>query len=136
MRDEIPALDRAGLRRFGYTTGIIVSGLFGLILPWLFGHGIPRWPWVLAAILVLWALVLPGSLKPVYTAWMRVGMVLGYVNTRIILFLLYYVVFVPVGMVRRVIGRDSMARALTPASSESYRAVSRQRDRKHFERPY
>lgn len=37
---DIPQLDAKGLREFGLTTGAIIIGLFGLVLPLLFGH----WP--------------------------------------------------------------------------------------------
>jgi hypothetical protein len=33
---SIPELDARGLRQFALTTGGIVAGLFGLLLPWLF----------------------------------------------------------------------------------------------------
>jgi hypothetical protein len=136
IKGEIPELDRAGLRKFGLTTGAIVALLFGFLLPWLFNLSHALWPWILAAILVFWALVLPTSLAPVYKGWMKVGMVLGFINTHIILFLLYYLVFFPVGLVIRIAGRDPMARTLTSAPGDSYRVASKQRDHKHFERPY
>jgi hypothetical protein len=136
LNSEIPELDGAGLRKFGVTTGVIVTLLFGLLLPWLLGHGYPLWPWVLGAILLLWAQFMPRTLAPVYAVWMRFGMVLGVVNTRIILFLLYTMVFVPVGLAFRVFGRDPMTRALTPGSADSYRTMSKKRDHGHFERPY
>ena len=63
---EIPELDRPGLRRFGLTTGAIVAALFGVLLPYLFDHAWPRWPWVIAAILITWATVAPGTLRLVY----------------------------------------------------------------------
>jgi hypothetical protein len=43
---NIPELDKAGLRRFGLTTGIIVAVLFGIVLPWVFNLGWPTWPWM------------------------------------------------------------------------------------------
>ena len=33
---RIPQLDKAGLRKFGITTGILIAVLFGLFIPWLF----------------------------------------------------------------------------------------------------
>ena len=51
---EIPKLDKKGLRDFGLLTGVIFVALFGLLLPWLRGHGLPRWPWGVSA--TLWFL--------------------------------------------------------------------------------
>ena len=136
IKTDIPQLDQAGLRKFGLTTAAIIIVLFGLLLPWLFGHRLPLWPWIVAAVLAVWAMALPASLAPVYRGWMRVGMLLGFINTHIILFLLYYLIFLPLGLVIRLVGRDAMARSMTAAPGDSYRVVSAQRDHRHFERPY
>ena len=64
----IPELDRKGYRDFGVTTGAIVAGLFGLFFPWVFGRAFPAeypwWPWALFAVLAVWGLAAPMSLKP------------------------------------------------------------------------
>ena len=135
INSEIEELDKAGLRKFGFTTGIIVCLLFGLLLPWLFGFNLPLWPWILALVLWLWAAIHPATLRPVYRGWMRVGLVLGFINTRIILFILFYLIFLPVGLVMKLFNNDPMARKLQQDQG-SYRVISRQRDNKHFERPY
>ena len=69
--EDIPELDTPGLRKFGITTGLIIALLFGLALPYLFEWPWPRWPWIVGAVLIGWALVLPASLKQVYLNWMR-----------------------------------------------------------------
>ena len=135
IQSDIQELDKAGLRKFGITTGVIVCLLFGLLLPWLFSHGLPLWPWIVALILWLWAALLPTTLRPVYKGWMRVGMVLGFINTRIILFILFYLIFLPVGLVMKLFGNDPMARRLQK-QQDSYRVIGRERNNTHFERPY
>ncbi|MBT8450027.1 MAG: hypothetical protein KJO69_10070, partial [Gammaproteobacteria bacterium] len=64
------------------------------------------------------------------------GMILGFINTHVVLFLLYYVIFFPIALIFKLIGKDPMARKLNKASDHSYRVVSHKRDHKHFERPY
>ena len=44
------------------------------------------------------ALVWPRSLTQVYRLWMTVGEVLGWINTRIILGVLFYLLFTPMGL--------------------------------------
>jgi len=58
----IEQLDRKGLRKFGLVTGAIVLVLFGFLLPWIFGHGLPRWPWYVAGTLWIPALLVPDLL--------------------------------------------------------------------------
>ena len=135
MTHEIKPLDTAGYRKFGLTTGAIVAGLFGIAIPWLFSLDYPKWPWILAAILAVWALVLPATLKPVYFGWMKFGNVMNWINTRLILGILFYGLFLPFGMVMRALGKDPMHRRLDPARS-SYRVISQNETKDHLERPY
>jgi len=129
----IPELDRAGLRQFGLVTGSIVAGLFGLFFPWLLGRSWPLWPWIVFVILAVWALIGPSSLRPVYRAWMRFGLLMSRVTTPIILGVVYFGIISPTGFLMRVGGKDPMARRLDD-TSQSYRVQSR--NRKHMEKPF
>jgi Saxitoxin biosynthesis operon protein SxtJ len=51
---------------------------------------------------VLAALLIPGRLGPARRAWMKLGEVIGYVTTPIIMAILYYVVVTPIAIVRRL----------------------------------
>jgi hypothetical protein len=135
MNQKVKKLDKQGLRKFGLTTGVIVAVLFGLLLPWLFNHDWPTWPWVVAVVLWVWAMLLPATLEAVYHGWMKVGHVLGWINTRIILGVMFYTVFFLVGLIMKVIGNDPMSRKIDKATT-SYRVSSHPRDKNHVERPY
>lgn len=136
MHSDIPQLDEPGLRKFGLTTGVIVVVLFALLLPWLFDlESMPIWPWVIAAALWLPALVWPRILNGVYRAWMKIGMALGWVNSRIILGLVFYVLIVPMGVVMRLLGKDPMRRRYD-STSKSYRISSHREPRERMEKPY
>src|SRR6185436_3054427 len=110
---------RGQLRSFG----LLVGGIFGLIGLWpmVWRHQSPRsWAVTLAVILVLPALVAPRILAPAYRVWMKLAEVLAWINTRILLGLVFFVVVTPIGLVMRLLGRDPMRRRLEP-STESYR---------------
>ena len=100
----------AELRKFGLTVG----GIFVLLaaVSWWRGHVLP--PAVMGGVggtLVALGLVAPRLLGPVEHWWMRGARVLGEVNTRIILTLLFYLVVFPVGWVLRWF-RDPLDRTL------------------------
>ena len=135
MSHEIQPLDALGYRKFGLTTGTIIIILFGLLIPWLFSLSYVKWPWVLGVALSLWALLAPTTLKPVYIGWMKFGNVMNWVNTRIILGILFYGIFLPIGIVMRVFGKDPMQRKLDRELS-SYRVQSQNEDKSNVERPY
>ncbi|WP_295543843.1 SxtJ family membrane protein [uncultured Thiohalocapsa sp.] len=132
---DIPALDAAGLRRFALTTAAIVAALFGLLLPWLGGFGWPLWPWALAAVLALWGLIRPAGLRPVYRGWMRFGLLASRITTPLILGLVFFLLFVPMGLVMRLAGHDPMRRKLDPQAA-TYRVPSRPLPRRSVEKPY
>lgn len=135
MNSEKKQQDKSELRKFGLTTGAIFALIFGLALPWLFNRDYPVWPWYLAATLWSLAVVLPLALRPVFKVWMTLGHWLGWINTRIILGVMFYTVFFFAGLVMKLIGKDPMARKIDKTVS-SYRVQSQARPRDHVERPF
>ncbi|HEY1850792.1 MAG TPA: SxtJ family membrane protein [Candidatus Binataceae bacterium] len=129
-----PPVSAKDLRIFGLVLGAMFAVFFGLI-PLLRHHATPRWPWILAGVLWLTALIWPAALSYLHRVWTRLGLALGWVNTRVILTLLFAIAIVPVGLVMRLMGRDRMARKLDPARP-SYRVPSRRRPDQDMERPF
>ena len=127
--------DRRELRRFGLLTGGVLAVLFGLGLPWLFDYALPQWPWIAGGVLAAAGLAHPPALGPVYRGWLVFGHALGWVNTRIILGILFYLVVLPIGMLVRLFGSDPMQRGFD-AGRPSYRTQTRPPPKDHFERPF
>ena len=135
MSIKIEKLDASGYRKFGITTGIIVGLLFGLLLPWIFDFNYPLWPWVITAVLIGLAIIFPVALQPVYIIWMKFGLMMNWINTRLILGILFYLMFLPIGLVMRLFGKDPMQRKLDK-NLASYRVISEDDDKDNVERPY
>ena len=127
--------DSRELRRFGLTTGALIAALFGLLLPWLFHRPFHSWPWTVAIILSGWALLLPAGLGPVYRVWMAIGHGLGWINSRIILGIMFYVLILPIGFIMRLLGKDPMQRRFDQ-QAKSYRVPSKTPPKDHVERPF
>ncbi len=123
------------LRTFGLSTGIMVALIFGFTLPWLFNRPYPTWPWIMAGVLWSGALIMPSALQPVFKAWMTLGHWLAWINTRIILGIMFYTVFSMVGLAMKSMGKDPMARKIDK-KADSYRVQSRTRSKDHVERPF
>lgn len=135
MKHDIPVLDNAGLRKFGLMMAGVIGLLFGLFFPWLLDRSIPTWPWIAGGLFAVPALLYPKALKPVYTLWMKIGGVLGWINTRIILGLLFYVIVFPMGLIMRLAGKDPMQRKLDKQTA-SYRIKSTQHPKENLEKPF
>ena len=100
---------RKELRHFG----LVVGGIFGVIgfWPMVFrGEGPRLWALAVAVALVVPAIVLPRSLTRVHRVWMAVGETLGWINTRILLSVVFYGIVTPMGIIMRRLGRDPMQR--------------------------
>jgi hypothetical protein len=132
----IPDLGRKGLREFGLTTGVAVVVIFALFLPWILELGTwPTWPWIVAALLWLLALVRPLWLRPIYRGWMRFGLLASRVMTPLVLGIVFFVMIAPMGLVMRLRGKDPMQRALDP-NQKSYRIRSTSSPREKLEKPF
>ena len=85
---------------------------------------------VLAAI----AIFIPWLARLFHTVWMGVASILGWVNSRIILSLIYFLLFVPYGLISRLVGRDPLA--VRQQQAESYWTTRQQKRqaREQFER--
>ena len=123
------------LRRFGLVTGAIVTLLFGLLLPWLFERPIPLWPLAVGGALWIGAVIIPAALSPVRASWVAIGNVLGWVNTRLLLGLIFYLIILPSGLVLRLMGKDPMATGFDPDAA-TYRVLREAPGKEHMERPY
>jgi hypothetical protein len=88
----------------------------------------------LGAALVVAGLLVPPAARAFHTAWMRFAVLLGHVNSRVLLSLMYYLVVTPYGVVTRLVGRDPLRRR--GAKSESYwvERKSTRQTREQFER--
>lgn len=128
------ARNPATLRSFGIMFAAVISALFGLLFPWLTERPVPYWPWVVAALFLLLATLVPLRLGPVYRGWLAFGAGMNRITTPIILGIVFFGVLTPFGMIRRLLGKDSLERSFD-GSSASYRKV-RESVRNDMENPY
>jgi hypothetical protein len=122
------------LRQFG----LLVGGGFAVlgVLPWVLRRGGPR-PILLglAAVLIILALLWPEGLRWPHRGWMALGHALGWINTRILLGVVFFLVVTPMGAVARLFWRDPMRRGFDP-KAPSYRQDREARPGTHMRQPF
>jgi hypothetical protein len=96
--------DIKDLRRFSFVLSLAFV-ILGLLVFWRRGGA------GLVFCGVGLALLLPGLTRPKlliypYKGWMTLSLMLGFMMTHLILLLMYYIVFTPIGVVMRIFGRD------------------------------
>lgn len=133
---NVQTLDKAGYRKFGFIMALFIALLFGLFIPFVFSINIPYWPWAVSGVFLLWALLMPMALVVVYKPWMTIGYFIGIINTKIILSVVFFLVFTPVALLFKVLGKDPMNRQYGDKLITSYWKESKQRSKKHMEKVY
>ena len=126
---------RAELRRFGLTVGGAFLAL-GALSAWRGHVWPPRVFWVAGVLLMVPGLLAPVVLGPVQRAWMRGATVLGEVNGRIILTVLFFAAIWPLGFVMRLF-RDPLDRRLRDGRASNW--IKRERvpvDPARYERQF
>jgi hypothetical protein len=101
-------------RSFGWTfTAIfIVVGMYGLLR----GGVALSWVLALAALTALVTFSRETWLTPLNRGWMKVGELLGRVVSPVVLGLIYFGVFTPVGVLMRLCARDALCRRFDGAA--------------------
>ena len=105
MIEEIKNISntKSDFRKFGITIGIFLL----IVAGFLFWKGSETFQILLISGLVLcvFGFAVPIILKPIYWAWMTFATILGWIMTRVILSLLFYIVITPIGVLSRLFGK-------------------------------
>ena len=123
------------LRQFGITIGVVL----GLLGAWFLWRGKDTSHLLLITAIVFFALgvILPLLLKPLHKLWMTLAVLLGWLMTRIILIVLFYLIVTPIALLARVCGKDFLNRGFDRKVNSYW--IPREKtpfDRKSYERQF
>jgi hypothetical protein len=90
-------------KKFGIALGIILSIVATILL--IKGKALYFYFYGAGLVFVLAALAIPIVIKPVFILFMYIAHVLGFVMTRLILCILYYLVITPMSLLGRLFGK-------------------------------
>jgi hypothetical protein len=113
------APSRRQLNQFGFVwLGFLI--LFGAIAYFRFNNQtLAMALWVLAAVVPVIGWLLPPFMRLVFVGMSIVAWPIGFVVSHVVLALVYYLVFTPVGLIMRLVGYDSMRRR-SDSAADSY----------------
>ncbi len=109
---------RSDLRKFGITMTVALV-LIGALLLWR-DKSYYVYSFVIAGAFLSLGLAAPALLKPVYTAWMRLAIVLGEVMSTLILMVLFYAVMTPLALILGLCGKTPLSIRFQRDSSQTY----------------
>jgi hypothetical protein len=92
-----------------------------------------------AALLAAIGLAAPAVLKPFYKGWMILAVMMGWVMTRVVLTLVYYLVLTPIAFLGRVFGEQFLQLKLKRTGETTSYWIRRSgppRDKSDYERQF
>jgi len=109
--------DKSDWKKFGITMGVILT-IIGLYLLWK-SNDYFKYFFSVAAVFFTLGLILPASLKYVYKAWMSMAVVMGFIMTKIIMVIIFYLIVTPIGLIASITGKKFLDMKIDP-SANSY----------------
>ena len=112
IKEEIKNINssKTELRKFGFTVGGVLL-IIGIVLLYFEKSSHPYFLGIGGLLIILGA-VLPKILLPIQKAWMALAVDLGFIMTRVILSILYYLVITPIGLLAKLFGKDFLDRKI------------------------
>ena len=106
VKEEIRALDvsKKSLRNFG----LLVGGIFFLMGLWIYYSSQSFWGiafLILGTLLFIFGSLFPNTLSKVYKVWMGLAFTLGWIVSRVLLIILFYLGITTIGIVARIFGK-------------------------------
>ena len=104
LQQVLSKANKLEYRKFGVTIGVVFS-FISAILFWKTKGGAPYFLGI-GLVFIFLGIILPTALKYLYTIWMGFAVIMGFIMSRVILTLLFFFLFAPVGIITRLLQRD------------------------------
>tara|TARA_B100001027_G_scaffold165472_1_gene117544 strand:+ start:2042 stop:2434 length:393 start_codon:yes stop_codon:yes gene_type:complete len=113
------SISKKQLREFGLLVGFGFPLIIGWIIPVIGGHLFKAWTLGVGLPLLVLGIFAPNTLIYPYKFWMNLGLILGWINSRIILGIIFIFILEPISLVMRLIGYDPLR--LKKISKKTYK---------------
>ena len=115
--------------------GLAVIALLAGVIAYLFTRKFHLYLFCAAMLFFLIARLQPALLRPLFVLFSYIGYGMGWVMTRVILTLVFFIILVPIGLFSRLLGKKFLDCELRKESL-TYWIERGEIDRKSFERQY
>jgi len=90
-------------RKFGLTVGSVLVAI--AVLLFYFEKPSATYFAVIGGLLILFGAMFPNILKPINKIWMSLAIILGFIMSRVILTILFYLVLTPVAILAKIVSK-------------------------------
>lgn len=85
------------------------TGILLVMVLIIYGWYIEEWKFaIIGAAVLLISLIIPVLFKPLAFLWFGLAKLLSFITSNLLLFLLFYLLVTPVGLFRKMLGKDSL----------------------------
>mgnify|MGYP001239687986 CR=1 FL=1 len=105
MRETI---EKRKLREFGLLLGILFPFFIGFVIPYLHSSDFKIWTFYVTGLLFFIAIFNPEKLFILYKSWIKIGHILGFLNSKIILGIIFLFILQPIAFIMRIFGYDPL----------------------------
>jgi multisubunit Na+/H+ antiporter MnhG subunit len=108
LKDELKLIDKSdkAVKKTGLTVGVVLI-LVSLLL-WYHGKNSFMYFSSVGGLLVILSFIATPVLRPFHRLWMMLALLMGFVMSRVILTLLYFLVLTPIGLLAKIVGKKFM----------------------------
>ncbi|MDT3694930.1 MAG: SxtJ family membrane protein [Ignavibacterium sp.] len=108
LKEELKHIDNSdeAVKKTGITVGVVLI-LISLLLWYLVKTSFIYFS-IIGGLFVILAFIAIPVLRPFHTLWMMLALVLGFIMSRIILTILFYIILTPIGLVAKFVGKKFM----------------------------
>ncbi len=111
------------LREFGLTLSLFFPLIIGFLIPYFYRHNFREWTLWVSLFFLIFSFCKPNFLYFPYQAWIKLGNILGYVNSKIIFGFIFYFVVTPLGMVMKFFNYDPL-KIKSTKKNDSYKVLN------------
>jgi len=108
LKDELKHIDNSdsAVKKTGLTVGVVLI-LISLLLWWL-GKSSFMYFSISGGLFVILSFITIPVLRPFHRLWMTLALLMGFVMSRIILTILFYLVLTPIGLIAKIFSKKFM----------------------------
>lgn len=105
LKEEIKYIDNsdAAVKKTGLTVGVVLI-LISLLL-WYLGKTSFIYFSIVGGLFVILSFIAISVLRPFHKLWMMLALLMGFIMSRVILTILFYLVLTPISLIAKIVGK-------------------------------
>ena len=108
LKEELKHIDSSdeAVKKTGLTVGVVLI-LISLLL-WFLGKSSFVYFSSIGGLFVIFSFIAIPILRPFHRLWMMLALAMGFVMSRVILTILFYLILTPIGLLAKIVGKKFM----------------------------